>query len=180
MFLVERNTAAHGSGLTGVYDSNYLYDSDSTGLNGLPTGVVTVNGQLTPPDDYPIGGNNLVGTPTGVGIGAWLEIWDYTGGASFRAFVSEDSEDKTLFVFFDPTIVGRDLKPALVALIELADGPLACAHMCICIDRSISKHEIKAMTKGLQWAGFSLTTLDFWAGTADVTSDRWLAMGMEL
>ncbi|KAH8879319.1 hypothetical protein GQ53DRAFT_756124 [Thozetella sp. PMI_491] len=180
MFLVERNTAAHGSGLTGVYDNNLGYGSNGMGASGAPTSVVSAHGQLTPPDDFPIADKTLMGAPGGVGIGAWLEIWDYAGGASFRAFVSEDIEDKTLFVFFDNTIVGQDLKPALVALIELADGPLACAHMTICIDRSIPKQDTKSLTKGLQWAGFSLTTLDFWAGTADVTSDRWITMGMEL
>ncbi len=52
--------------------------------------------------------------------------------------------------------------------------------MAICIDRSTPKSDMKSLTKGLQWAGFSLTTLDFWAGAADVTSDRWIVMGMEL
>ncbi len=52
--------------------------------------------------------------------------------------------------------------------------------MAICIDRSIPKEDGKSLTKGLAWAGFSFTTLDFWAGKADVTSDRWVVMGMEL
>ncbi len=65
-------------------------------------------------------------------------------------------------------------------MIELAEGPLACGHMAICIDRSIPKEDGKSLTKGLAWAGFSFTTLDFWAGKADVTSDRWVVMGMEL
>ena len=52
--------------------------------------------------------------------------------------------------------------------------------MAICIDRTISKPDTQSLTKGLQWAGFSLTTLDFWAGHADITSTRWLVMGMEL
>ncbi len=112
MFLVERNAAAHGSGLTGVYDNSFLYESNGMALDGAPATSVTVNGQLTPPDDNPLGNKILMGEPGGIGVGAWLEIWDYAGGASFRAFVSEDVEDKTLFVFFDLTIVGRDLKPA--------------------------------------------------------------------
>jgi hypothetical protein len=69
---------------------------------------------------------------------------------------------------------------SLVALIELAEGPLGCSHMVICIDRSILGEEGRALTKGLQWAGFSLTTLDFWSGGLDMVSSRWVFMGMEL
>jgi hypothetical protein len=65
-------------------------------------------------------------------------------------------------------------------LIELAEGPLTCSHMVICVDRTIPTDEAKALTKGLQWAGFSLTTLDHWAGAADITSKKWLFMGMEM
>lgn len=114
-------------------------------------------------------------------IAAWLEIWDYAGGNSFRAFLAEDrARVKTLFVFFDANVIGRDLKQALVALIELAEGPLACEHMVIAVDRGIAEEERKPLLTGLQWAGFSLTTLDFWTGGVDVTSDRWLFMGMEV
>lgn len=114
-------------------------------------------------------------------VAAWLEIWDYAGGNSFRAFVAEDADRvKTLFVFFDANVIGRDLKQALVALIELAEGPLACGHMVVAVDRGIAEEERKPLLTGLQWAGFSLTTLDFWTGGVDVTSDRWLFMGMEV
>jgi hypothetical protein len=151
--------------------------------------VVDANGQLTPPDYFPIGDHAVMARNaaerrmSGVypgSVSAWLEIWDYAGGNSFRAFVAEDREVKSLFVFFDANVLGRDLKQALVALIELAEGPLACSHMVICIDRSITEEERKPLLTGLQWAGFSLTTLDFWTGGVDVTSDRWLFMGMEV
>ncbi|KAK2068891.1 hypothetical protein P8C59_003507 [Phyllachora maydis] len=127
-----------------------------------------VHGQLTPPPvESPTRGNDGITTdgdnyPAG-SVASWLEIWDYAGGASFRAFVTkeaiEEGTEKTLFVFFDASALGRDLKHALVALIELAEGPLECAYM---------------------WAGFSLVTLDFWTGGLDVTSSRWLLMGMEM
>jgi len=48
------------------------------------------------------------------------------------------------------------------------------------MDRLIPDEEAKVLVKGLQWAGFSLTTLDFWSGGLDVVSDRWLFMGMEV
>lgn len=67
-----------------------------------------------------------------------------------------------------------------MALIELADGPLGCSHMVIAIERCIQEENAKPLTKGLQWAGFSLTTLDFWSSGYDVISSKWLFMGMEL
>jgi len=117
------------------------------------------------------------------GVDAWLEIWDYAGGNSFRGFVARDREVdslSTLFVFFDSGVVGRDLKQALVALIELAESGLACSHMVVCVDRAIEEEDRAPLLKGLQWAGFSLTTLDFWTGGRDVTSPRWLFVGMEV
>ncbi len=101
VFHGERNAAAHGSGLTGVY-----YNNGSAQLH-------------TPPDDYSFpdktravvasGGGELV---VGADVTAWLEIWDYAGGASFRGFVAENGADKSLFAFFDAGIIGRDLKQA--------------------------------------------------------------------
>lgn len=152
--------------------------------------MVDAHGQLTPPDYFPIGDHAAMArhaaerrrVSSSCGVTAWLEIWDYAGGNSFRAFVAEDPsrEVKSLFVFFDAGVLGRDLKQALVALIELAEGPLACSHMVVCVDRVIPEEDRKPLLTGLQWAGFSLTTLDFWTGGVDVTSDRWLFVGMEI
>jgi hypothetical protein len=46
----------------------------------------------------------------GQGIDAWMEIWDYAGGCSFRAFVGGKGDQKSLFAFFDSSVIGRDLK----------------------------------------------------------------------
>ncbi|KAK4185262.1 ornithine decarboxylase antizyme-domain-containing protein [Podospora australis] len=184
MFLGERNEAMHGSIMTArVFNNNH---------NNMNT--TTYDQQMTPPDDdYPVqqvmgGGHHMpvareTPTTTYGTIPAWLEIWDYVGGSSFRGFIAEDLSlcTKTLYVFFDSHVMSRDLKQALVALIELAEGPLDCSHMVIAIERSIEQEEARALTKGLQWAGFSLTTLDFWTPTGlDVVSDRWVFMGMEV
>ena len=67
-----------------------------------------------------------------------------------------------------------------MALIELADAPLGCTQLVIAIDRSIPKEEAQGLMKGLQWAGFSLATLDLWAGDVDITSTEWVFMGMEI
>jgi hypothetical protein len=43
-------------------------------------------------------------------IDAWIEVWDYVGGCSFRGFVGGNGDQKSLFAFFDSAVVGRDLK----------------------------------------------------------------------
>ena len=66
------------------------------------------------------------------------------------------------------------------ALIELAEGPLSCSNIVICVDRSTLDEEVKPLMRSLQWVGFELTTLDYWAKDLDVTSNKWLFMGMEV
>jgi hypothetical protein len=133
-----------------------------------------------PPDEDDGSGVAATAVAPRVAVVAWAEIWDYGGGASFRAFVTEDGDSKTLFAFFDAGVVGHDLKQALMALLELADAPLKCEHLVICIDRDISDGDARALMKSLEWVGFSLTTLDNWAKALDVTSQKWLFMGMEV
>ncbi|KAJ4302492.1 hypothetical protein N0V88_002638 [Collariella sp. IMI 366227] len=188
MFLGERNAALQVPGLASVYDNTYNHNNTMYHTQGQQMhAAIGQHGQLTPPDDFPIADETMMGNRQGLsyagrGILSWLEIWDYAGGSSFRGFVAEDAGTGTtsLFVFFDAHAITRDLKQALVALIELAESPLACSHMVICIERLIPEEDAKALTKGLQWAGFSLTTFDFWSGGFDVLSPRWLFMGMEV
>lgn len=40
----------------------------------------------------------------------WVEIWDYAGGVRFRGFVAEKDGARALFVFFDSSVIGQDLK----------------------------------------------------------------------
>jgi hypothetical protein len=44
------------------------------------------------------------------GVDAWMEIWDYAGGCSFRAFVAGTGEQKSVFAFFGASVIERDLK----------------------------------------------------------------------
>lgn len=67
-----------------------------------------------------------------------------------------------------------------MALIELADGPLDCCHIVTCVDRRMPVNDALELTKSLQWVGFEMTTLDHWAHDLDVTSSRWVFMGMEI
>lgn len=114
------------------------------------------------------------------GVSAWLEIWDYRGGCSFRGFVGGKGEGKSLFAFFDSSIIGRDLKQGFMALIELAESVFAVSQVVICLDRSVGDEDRKAFMKSLRWVGFELITLDLWANDLDVTSDRWIFLGMEI
>lgn len=94
-FQGERNPSMNGSGLSGAL---------------LPT---------PPPDNhFPASFRHASDSQSGhygrgFEVDAWMEVWDYAGGASFRAFVANDGEEKTLFVFFDiEGTLGRDLKKA--------------------------------------------------------------------
>ncbi|KAL6789270.1 ornithine decarboxylase antizyme domain-containing protein [Trichoderma sp. SZMC 28012] len=159
VFLGERNLSINGSGFSGAYlqsppPDSHLADPFNQG-----------------PDTVPAGSR----------IDAWMEVWDYAGGSSFRAFVADDGREKSLFIFFDiEGVLGRDLKKALMALIELADGPLACSQIVTCLDRRLPADNARDLIKSLQWVGFDMATLDHWANDLDVTSKQWIFMGMEL
>ncbi|KAK1469162.1 ornithine decarboxylase antizyme [Colletotrichum abscissum] len=182
VFRGETDTGSRGSGL---HQGAYYYNNGSSNANNmLPT---------PPPDEdlavqphVPFGGRGGDGAegftaPTAPAPAtAWLEVWDFAGGASFRAFVADDGAEKSLFALFDRNVIGRDLKPALMALMELVDGPLNCQHLVVCIDRTIEEEDAKSLMKSLQWIGFELTTLDQWARDVDVTSNLWLFMSMEI
>ena len=177
VFLGEEGTATHGSVLTDAY-----YNNNNNNI--------VHNGQLcTPPDDeYSFSGqlaasgyHDRVASTGTAATTAWLEVWDYAGGASFRGFLAENEGEISLFAFFEAGIAERDLKQALVALIELSDSALGCSQLIVCVDRATPDDEAKALIKGLGWAGFSLTTLDHWAGGhLDVTSKKWVFMGMDI
>ncbi|KAJ0165295.1 hypothetical protein CTA2_11722 [Colletotrichum tanaceti] len=184
VFRGETDTGSHGSGLhQGVYNNNNNNYNGSTNATML---------QTPPPDDdlavqpHSFGGRrgaadgHYMASSAPAPATAWLEVWDFTGGASFRAFVADDGTEKSLFALFDRNVIGRDLKPALMALMELVDGPLNCQHLVICVDRGIEEEDAKSLMKSLQWVGFELTTLDHWARDVDVTSNQWLFMSMEI
>jgi len=50
----------------------------------------------------------------GQGVNAWMEIWDYSSGCSFRAFVGGKGDENTLFAFFDSSVGGRGLKQGYI------------------------------------------------------------------
>lgn len=110
----------YGSGLTGGFDAN---DRNYSGRDDVDIeSHATTAFMHTPPPDmqFPVGtppvighGLNAAGRKSRFEIDAWMELWDYAGGASFRAFIANDGEEKSLFVFFDiEGVMGRDLKKA--------------------------------------------------------------------
>lgn len=134
----------------------------------------------SPPDDRLDVYNNYFPRWQGQPIDAWIEVWDYAGGCSFRGFVGGNGDAKSLFVFFDSSVVEREQKQGLMALIELAEEVFAVTQVVICLDRSISELDQKSFMKNLRWVGFEPTTFDIWANAVDVTSDNWLFLGMEI
>lgn len=49
----------------------------------------------------------------GTSLDKWVEVYDYVGNIRFRGFVaSSRSAGRSLFIFFEVTIVGKELKPA--------------------------------------------------------------------
>ena len=69
---------------------------------------------------------------------------------------------------------------SLMALIELASTTFECEDLVICLDRDMEINDAQALMKSLRWVGFDLVTLDNWARERDVTSEKWLFLGMEL
>jgi hypothetical protein len=43
-------------------------------------------------------------------IQRWIEVWDYTGDAIYRGFVTDMHGERTLFVFFEDGALGHGLK----------------------------------------------------------------------
>lgn len=178
MFLGERNSAPQISSLTSAHNNGnhanrnrVVINNSSERLTARVNGSGVTNGSSVT--------NNRNDRSH---VSCWLEIWDYSGGSSFRGFVGEDpqSSARTLFIFLDSQRPRRDFKQALVALIELGEGPLACSYGVICVERSTPDEERDSLINGLQWAGFSLSTLDLWSNGPDKISKRWLFLTTEL
>lgn len=144
--------------------------------------------------------HNHASMPDQAGQDGWikqyLEMWDYSGGAKFKGFATSE---KTMVVFFDDDVVHKELKsgyachlldwekeaPAnrfnrLMALIELAStSTLACEHLLVCLERNVDDTASSSMMRDLRWVGFEPTTLARWSQGHDLTSDRWMFLGME-
>jgi len=132
------------------------------------------------------------------------------GFTSFRGFIVHKDlpcgqVEKTLFLFFEH-VAGTQLKQGLITLIELASECFGCERLVICLARNAEG--LQGLVRDLGWVGFELVTLAHWIpqhdipkafGSSirsgsfssvstsssvfpedDVTSEKWLFMGMEL
>lgn len=152
---------------------------------GNGSGLMGEDSLATPPDNrynllHDDRARSMYPGSGAVSVSAWAEVWDYVGGTSYRAFVSDHNGEKTLFAFLDNTVIDMELKQGLMALIELAESALGCARIVVCLDRDISRTQAQGLLKSFRWVGFDLATLDFLANDLDVTSEKWLFMSMEV
>ncbi|WPB06966.1 uncharacterized protein RHO25_011626 [Cercospora beticola] len=125
----------------------------------------------------------------------YVEVWDYVAGARFRGFVAEKDDMRTMFIFFDKQVVGMDLKPGLMSLLELASSDhFDCTELVIGIarpaveeshsadssDEAEPEEQFKDLNRSLAWVGFELTMLEAWAGPEGCISDRYVFLGMDV
>ncbi|KAL1962198.1 hypothetical protein VTN77DRAFT_9919 [Rasamsonia byssochlamydoides] len=110
-------------------------------------------------------------------IESWVELWDYANDAIYRGFVIDDSNGKTMFVFFEDRTSDHGIKTGLLSLFELADmDAFNCTRIVACVPRSADPFELR-LVRSLGWCGFSLTTLEPWMppGSSEAAiSSRWL------
>ncbi|EON67856.1 hypothetical protein W97_07353 [Coniosporium apollinis CBS 100218] len=153
------------------------HDSDSSSSAMAGFGAVPAGGLQTPSPEMEgyasHGGGGMIST--------WVEVWDYVGGARFRGFLVDDEGERTMFTFFDEGIIGRDLKPGLMALLELCSIPeFDCSRLVVCIDRNAQPEPTKALMRDLGWVGFEAVTLARWTHSNEIISDRWVFLGMDV
>merc|ERR1712093_208689 len=138
----------------------FLGDAGKAAINGSV--MIGANAHSPPDESVDVYNDYFVKQPSQA-PDAWVEIWDYSGGCAFRGFVGGDGDKKSLF-----------------ALFELAETVFAVNQVVICLDRDVPEVDRKAFLKSLRWVGFELISLDMWANNFDVTSDKWLYLGMEV
>ncbi|EME42180.1 hypothetical protein DOTSEDRAFT_73113 [Dothistroma septosporum NZE10] len=179
VFLVEKDTGLENSLMMDLRNNDNT--SSTNGAKPIPQPsqrhTTFQHGQPTPlssPDGriYPKHGDM---------IKEYVEVWDYAGGARFRGFVAEKTE-RTMFIFFDKEVIGMDLKPGLMSLLELSTSDhFDCTQLVICVDRTACPSDVQDLNKSLGWVGFELSTLDDWSrSSTSCISDRYIFLGMDL
>ncbi|KAF2495227.1 hypothetical protein BU16DRAFT_561516 [Lophium mytilinum] len=173
VFLGEGNSADQDSLVAGVQNYNITTSAFGSDINAHARYAHSTRGLPSPEMDGFVESGGLVTD--------WMEMFDYVGGTRFRGFVAEKDGERAMFVFFDNQVVGNDLKPGLMALLELCDIPsFECSQLVVCLDRHTESHAMSTLSRDLGWVGFSLTTLDEWTNGDEITSDSWIFMGMDV
>ena len=165
--------------------------------NNDTTNIMKYERDMTPPDEGAL--ETYLQDLEHQYVQQYIEVWDYAGGARFRGFTAhgQDWKEKTMFVFFDAFVIGKDLKQgyvlpsseirsvlthtSLMALMELATTPdIACEQLVVCVERPTSHPETASVVRDLGWVGFEPTTLKPWTGGADITSRKWVFLGTDV
>lgn len=180
VFLGEGNLARQDSLALGVYNTNnnHQYHDIDDAAKRIDSSFDSGIGLPSPPSQAPAVG---YGFPPAGAVSQWVEVWDYVGGARFRGFVAGEGDSKAMFVFFDQEATVRDLKPGLMALIELCSlDEFECARLNVCLDRAAAPEDMKGLMKDLGWIGFEPITLAEWAEKPPIVSEAWVFLGMEV
>nr|POE51149.1 hypothetical protein CFP56_70526 [Quercus suber] len=179
VFLVEKTTTLEDSL---VMDTRNINKSSMTVADGKQRFIAAAalpSHDLLTPSPSPDGRIYLV---THGMVREYVEMWDYAGGTRFRGFLAEKPDgQRSLFIFFDKEVIGKDLKPGLMALLELASSEaFDCSQLIVCVDREASAEDVKDTTRDLGWVGFELMMLEAWSGDEHCLSDRWIFVGIDL
>ena len=94
--------ALQDSLVMGMYDNKHL----PAGINDYGVDVQRYPDRLT---DLPSPETDRMAVVHGI-VSNYIECWDYVGGNRFRGFVAGQGDEKTMFIFFDRTVIGGDLK----------------------------------------------------------------------
>lgn len=175
VFLGEGNSACQDSLAMGMYNINNHADNKT--IDGsYDSGI----GLPSPPHAPAVTAGDY-GFPQRGAVSQWIEVWDYVGGARFRGFVAGEDDSKAMFVFFDSEATVRDLKPGLMALMELCSlDEFDCQRLNVCLDRKAPEDDTKVLMKDLGWIGFEPITLAEWTETPPIVSEKWVFLGMEV
>lgn len=66
----------------------------------------------------------------------------------------------------------------MTAILELCDLPaFDCGRMVVCVERDA---ESRSLMRDLGWVGFEPVTLEEWDGQGDITSHKWVFLGMDI
>ncbi|KAK3058363.1 hypothetical protein LTR09_001441 [Extremus antarcticus] len=177
VFLVEKDTGLDNSLVMGTQNTT----SNNSGAVSIPARQQPTMMKHDLPTPSPSPDTRKGYLEMGGMLKEYVEVWDYSAcDARFTGFVAEKEEERALFIFFDKDVMGKDLKPGLMALLELASTTeFDCGRLVICLDRTTDAETMDDVSRGLSWAGCELMTLDHWAGEKNCISDRWLFLEID-
>lgn len=68
-----------------------------------------------------------------------------------------------------------------MAIIELTSAAtVECERLIVCLERNPDDSPDPTLMRDLRWVGFEPTSLARWSDGFDMTSDRWMFLGMDV